>query len=82
MQVPLLLIFWNQSITLDIFLHWLQCNFSDGFINIFYNGFSNFPKFTLSWVYEATFEVDNEAFFMFLKAPSVLLTVVEHSRYY
>ena len=33
-------------------------------INIFYNNFSNFPEFTLSWVYQATFRVDIEVFFM------------------
>ena len=33
-------------------------------INIFYNNFSNFPEFTLSWVYQATFRVDIEVFLM------------------
>ena len=27
-QFPLSVIFWNQSITFDVFLYWLQCNFS------------------------------------------------------
>ena len=58
-------IFWNQSTSFDVFLHWLQCNFfSDGFINIFYNDFGNFPEFTLKWVYQTTLRVDIEVFLM------------------
>ena len=34
------------------------------FIDIFHNDFCNFPKFTLSWVYQATFKVDIKVFLM------------------